>query len=194
MRVLIVEDNPVRRKCLFNFFSRYGGCDMIIDGPETLDSFLLILKGNELYNLICIDIMMANVDGAMPINTRKMEEALKKLKLIVDESDISSRDKSKKADFDKEEKNIIKQNMQNYDLSSSIHKANKKENRYFRNAQALPEYQIEVTMETDSIIHFDFRSRLNTARFGMLRDEELFQSLQTDGNYLIFYKAGRMPI
>lgn len=131
MRILIVEDNPVRRKCLFNFFSRYGECDMIIDGPETLDSFLLTLKGNELYNLICIDIMMANIDGAkiivrtapdegkfvqavfgydceahgtMPINTRKMEEALKKHKLIVDESDISSRDKSKKADFDEEEK------------------------------------------------------------------------------------------
>jgi len=52
-----------------------------------------------------------------------MEEALKKLKLIEDESDIPSRDKSKKADFDEEEKDFIKQNMQNFDLSSSIHEA-----------------------------------------------------------------------
>ncbi len=71
---------------------------------------------------------------------------------------------------------------------------NKVGNGYFRSVRALPEYQLEVVMETDSIIHFDFRGRLNTVRFGILRDEELFQSIQTDGNYLIFYKVGRMPV
>ncbi|MBE6013145.1 DUF2442 domain-containing protein [Anaeropeptidivorans aminofermentans] len=69
-----------------------------------------------------------------------------------------------------------------------------KSNGYFRSVQALPGYHLEVTMETGSIIHFNFRSRLNTARFGRLIDEELFQSVQTDGNYLIFHKAGIMPV
>lgn len=65
---------------------------------------------------------------------------------------------------------------------------------YFRSVQALPGYHLEVTMETGSVIRFDFGSRLHTARFGRLSDEELFQSVKTDGNYLIFYKAGLMPV
>ncbi len=60
--------------------------------------------------------------------------------------------------------------------------------------RALPDYQLEVTMETGSTIHFDFRSRLDSARFGILRDESLFRSVRTDGNYLIFDKPGRMPV
>nr|WP_282432424.1 DUF2442 domain-containing protein [Syntrophobotulus glycolicus] len=66
--------------------------------------------------------------------------------------------------------------------------------RYFQKVRARPGYQLEVTMETGTAIHFDFRSRLNTARFGMLKDEELFRSVRTDGYDLIFAKAGRMPV
>ena len=65
---------------------------------------------------------------------------------------------------------------------------------YFKSVKALPDYQLDVTMETGTTIHFDFRSRLNTIRFGMLRDEEVFKSVTTDGTYLIFNKAGRMPV
>ena len=69
-----------------------------------------------------------------------------------------------------------------------------KGDRYFKSVKALPDYRLEVIMETGSIIQFDFRSRLNTARFGVLRDEELFQSVNTDGDYLIFCKEKRMPV
>jgi len=65
---------------------------------------------------------------------------------------------------------------------------------YFRSVRVLPNYQLEVVMGTGTTIHFDFRSRLNTARFGRLQDEELFQNVETDGNYLIFAKAGKMPV
>ena len=65
---------------------------------------------------------------------------------------------------------------------------------YFKSVQALPDYQLEVIMETGSIIRFDFRSRLNTARFGKLLDEELFKNVRTDGNYLIFEKTGMVPV
>lgn len=70
----------------------------------------------------------------------------------------------------------------------------KKGDGYFQRVLALPEYQLEVTMKTGSLIQFDFRSRLHTARFGMLSDEELFQSVHTDGEYLMFFKAGMMPV
>ncbi|HWR60870.1 MAG TPA: hypothetical protein VN580_04625 [Clostridia bacterium] len=65
---------------------------------------------------------------------------------------------------------------------------------YFKSVHALPDYRLKVTMETGTTIHFDFHTRLNTMRFGMLRDEELFRSVSTDGIYLIFSKAGRMPV
>ncbi len=65
---------------------------------------------------------------------------------------------------------------------------------YFKSVHALSNYQLVVTMETGTKIHFDFRPRLDTVRFGTLRDEELFHSVQTDGNYLIFNKSGRMPV
>ena len=65
---------------------------------------------------------------------------------------------------------------------------------YFRSVQALPGRRLEVTMETGSVIRFDFCGRLNTARFGMLSDEELFQSVYTDGDYLIFHRVGMMPV
>lgn len=66
--------------------------------------------------------------------------------------------------------------------------------RYFKSVRALPDRQLEVIMETGTAIRFDFRGRLDTARFGMLRDEEMFRSVHTDGDYLIFCRAGRMPV
>lgn len=66
--------------------------------------------------------------------------------------------------------------------------------KYFKSVRALPEYQLEVAVATNSVIRYDFRNKLNTARFGMLSDEELFQSVHTDGHYLIFSKEGMMPI
>lgn len=65
---------------------------------------------------------------------------------------------------------------------------------YFKSARALPDYQLEVTVATGSVIRYDFRGKLNTARFGMLRNEELFQNAHTDGNYLIFYIEGMMSV
>lgn len=65
---------------------------------------------------------------------------------------------------------------------------------YFKSVQALPEFHLKVTMETGTIIFFDFRSRLNTVRFGRLRDEALFRSVSTDGGYLIFNKTGKTPL
>lgn len=65
---------------------------------------------------------------------------------------------------------------------------------YFTSVHALSDYQLEVLMRTGSTIYFDFRPRLDTIRFGELRDKGLFQSVRTDGDYLIFEKTGKMPI
>ncbi len=66
--------------------------------------------------------------------------------------------------------------------------------RYFKNVRVLPDYRLEVEMETGAVVQFDFNTRLNTARFGALQDEEMFKSATTDGNFLIFQKKGKMPV
>jgi len=63
MRILIVEDDLVSRRFLSKFLSEYGEVDMVVDGLEALDAYLLSVKDNQPYDLICLDIMMPRVDG-----------------------------------------------------------------------------------------------------------------------------------
>ncbi len=65
---------------------------------------------------------------------------------------------------------------------------------YFKSVRAYPDYRLEVLMRTGTTICFDFRSRMNTMRFGGLKDQELFCSVRTDGRYLIFEKVGKIPV
>lgn len=74
MRILIAEDDLISRKFLFKFLSRYGECDLVVDGLEALDAFLLSLKEDKPYDLICLDIMMPKVDGVKVLKSiRDME-------------------------------------------------------------------------------------------------------------------------
>lgn len=63
MRALIAEDDMASRKFLFKFLSQYGECDVVIDGLEALDAYLISIKEGNPYDLICLDIMMPKVDG-----------------------------------------------------------------------------------------------------------------------------------
>lgn len=63
MKILVAEDDLASRKFLQRFLSQYGECDVVVDGLEALDAFLISIKSNQLYDLICLDIMMPKVDG-----------------------------------------------------------------------------------------------------------------------------------
>lgn len=63
MRILIAEDDMISRKFLFKFLSQYGECDVVIDGIEALDAYLISIKEKDPYDVICLDIMMPKVDG-----------------------------------------------------------------------------------------------------------------------------------
>jgi two-component system chemotaxis response regulator CheY len=69
MRILIAEDDLISRKFLNKFLSQYGECDIVIDGLEALDAFLISLQDEKPYNLICLDIMMPKVDGVKVLKT-----------------------------------------------------------------------------------------------------------------------------
>lgn len=69
-----------------------------------------------------------------------------------------------------------------------------KENVYFKKVQAQPNFVLEVVMGTNAHIVFDFKTRLETARFGSLKDEALFKSVYTDGNSLIFKHTSHLQV
>lgn len=87
VKSLIVEDDLTSRKFLYKLLSRYGECDLVVDGLEALDAFLLSLKENMPYDLICIDIMMPKVDGIKVLkHIKDLEEqkgAVKRAKIIM---------------------------------------------------------------------------------------------------------------
>jgi two-component system, chemotaxis family, chemotaxis protein CheY len=63
MRILIAEDDLASRKFIFKFLAKYGDCDLTIDGMEAVDAFMMALDDNKPYELICLDIMMPELDG-----------------------------------------------------------------------------------------------------------------------------------
>jgi len=108
---------------------------------------------------------------------------------------VNAPEPKKSADVAEKGKNTSKRGMREKAAPSKMANMTiEAEAGYFKSVRALPDYQLEVTMGTGTTIHFDFRTRLNTARFGMLRDGEVFRNVRTDGNYLIFQKNGRMPV
>lgn len=63
MKILLAEDDFATRKFMLNFLSKYGECDVTVDGMEAVDAFMMALEENEPYDLICLDIMMPVMDG-----------------------------------------------------------------------------------------------------------------------------------
>ena len=63
MRILLAEDDYVTRKFMTGFLSKYGECDVTVDGMEVVDAFMMALEDEEPYDLVCLDIMMPVMDG-----------------------------------------------------------------------------------------------------------------------------------
>lgn len=83
MRILIAEDDFASRKFMLKFLSRYGECDVTVDGVEAVEAFTMALEGGEPYDLICLDIMMPALDGY---------QALKSIRDLERERKISQED------------------------------------------------------------------------------------------------------
>lgn len=63
MKILLAEDDFVTRKFMTGFLSKYGECDVTVDGMEAVDAFMMALEDGEPYDLVCLDIMMPVMDG-----------------------------------------------------------------------------------------------------------------------------------
>ncbi|MGO9893147.1 MAG: response regulator [Bryobacteraceae bacterium] len=76
MRTLIVEDDFTSRLVLQTFLSRYGECHIAVNGKEAVAAFRSALEGGEGYDLVCMDIMMPEMDGREAVNRiRALEQA-----------------------------------------------------------------------------------------------------------------------
>ena len=64
---------------MLRFLSKYGECDVTVDGEEVVEAFTMALEANEGYDLVCLDIMMPVLDGY---------QALKKIRDIEKEKGI----------------------------------------------------------------------------------------------------------
>ncbi|WP_234117988.1 response regulator [Clostridium hydrogenum] len=63
LKILIAEDDFASRKFLSKFLSTYGECDLVVDGLEAIDAYMLAMREKKPYDLICLDIMMPKIDG-----------------------------------------------------------------------------------------------------------------------------------
>jgi two-component system chemotaxis response regulator CheY len=63
MRILIVEDDCTSRDLLESFLSPCGECQIAVNGREAVAAFSAAQKDGCAYDLICMDIMMPEMDG-----------------------------------------------------------------------------------------------------------------------------------
>lgn len=74
LKILIAEDDLISRKFLCKFLSKYGECDIVVDGLEAIDAYMLSMREKKPYDLICLDIMMPKLDGVKVLKAiRDME-------------------------------------------------------------------------------------------------------------------------
>jgi two-component system, chemotaxis family, chemotaxis protein CheY len=76
MKVLIVEDDFTSRLLMQELLKDYAQPHIAVNGREALEAVRMSLTENEPYDLICLDIMMPEMDGQQALREiRALEEA-----------------------------------------------------------------------------------------------------------------------
>ena len=80
MKSLLVEDEFTSRLILQKILSEHGQCDIAVNGKEAVFAFKMALSDGGPYDIVCMDIMMPEMDG---------REAVKQIRDIEKESGIN---------------------------------------------------------------------------------------------------------
>ncbi|MCP4455715.1 MAG: response regulator [Planctomycetes bacterium] len=86
MKFLIVEDDLNSRLLLEIYLTPYGTINTAGNGQEAVDAYVKSLDQGEPFNLICMDIMMPEMDG---------HEALSQIRQIERDRDIALANRAK---------------------------------------------------------------------------------------------------
>ena len=86
MKILIAEDDFASRSFMLRMLEQYGRCDITVDGVEAVEAVLIAIEDGEPYDLICLDIMMPEMDGY---------EALKQIRKLEEDAKIPEKNRSK---------------------------------------------------------------------------------------------------
>jgi len=86
LRMLAVEDDLSSRLLLKKFLSRYGECEVAVNGREAVEAFQSTSQRGQKYDLICMDLTMPEMDG---------REAVRQVRAIEAASGLSPKDGAK---------------------------------------------------------------------------------------------------
>jgi two-component system, chemotaxis family, chemotaxis protein CheY len=86
VKTLIVEDELTSRVMLREILKRYGPPQVAMNGKEAVEAVRVALQAGDPYNLICLDIMMPEMNG---------QEALKRIRQMEEEAGVSAAKRSK---------------------------------------------------------------------------------------------------
>ena len=75
MKCLIVEDDLVALKLMNKYLADYADCDTAGDGPEAIVAFRRAVEEKTPYDLVCLDIMLPEMDGRAVLQTMRQIEA-----------------------------------------------------------------------------------------------------------------------
>lgn len=76
MKTLIVEDDFTSRLFLQSLLSRFGECHIAVNGKEAVEAFRIATNSGSPYDLICMDIIMPEMDGLEAVKqVRAIEQA-----------------------------------------------------------------------------------------------------------------------
>jgi two-component system chemotaxis response regulator CheY len=76
MKILIVDDDFTSRLLMQEILRAYGMTHVAVNAKEAVEAVRLALNAREPYQLICLDIMMPEVDGHETLRQiRALEEA-----------------------------------------------------------------------------------------------------------------------
>ncbi|WKZ57161.1 MAG: response regulator [Bdellovibrionota bacterium] len=74
MRTLIIEDDPTNQRLMEAYLSPLGECVLANDGSQGIERFASALEDEKPFDLVCIDIMMPDMDGVAALKKiREME-------------------------------------------------------------------------------------------------------------------------
>jgi two-component system, chemotaxis family, chemotaxis protein CheY len=86
MKILIAEDDFTSRLLLQEMMKGYGLAHIAVNGKEAVAAVHLALQMGTPYDLICLDVMMPEMDG---------HEALKEIRLIEDKEGLSGQGRAR---------------------------------------------------------------------------------------------------